>query len=82
MNSCVRAMEGVLGQPTMDARCSLVPYRRGLYAPLRDRWSVNPEHFGQQILGDAQRVVVAAVTHHEQPTRQPLLEAMRAIARH
>ena len=47
----------------------------------RDRRSLNPEHFGEQVLGDLQSVVVAAIAHHEKPTREPLLETVRAIAR-
>jgi hypothetical protein len=34
-----------------------------------DRWSLNTQHFGEQALGDLQRVIVTAVTHHQQPTR-------------
>jgi hypothetical protein len=40
-------------------------------------WSLDTQHFGEQILSDPQCVLVTAVTHHEQPTRQPLLEAVR-----
>ena len=42
---------------------------------------LDAQHFGKQVLGDVQCVIVTAVTHHEQPTRQPLLEAVRAVAR-
>jgi hypothetical protein len=48
----------------------------------RDRWPLDAQHFGEQILRIQQCVVVTAVTHHEQPTRQPLLEAVRTVARH
>src|ERR1019366_2605534 len=45
-----------------------------------DRWPLGAQHFGEQVLSDQQCVIVTAVTHHEQPTRQPLLEAVWAIA--
>ncbi len=48
---------------------------------IRDGWPLDTQHFGQQVLSDRQCVLVAAVTHHEQPTRQPLLEAVRTVAR-
>jgi hypothetical protein len=47
-----------------------------------DSWPLNTQHFGENTLGDQQCVLVIAVTHHEQPTRQPLLEAVRTVARH
>src|SRR6202158_5778535 len=34
-----------------------------------DGWPLDAQHFGEQSLGDLQRVIVTAVTHHEQPTR-------------
>jgi hypothetical protein len=40
-----------------------------------DGWPLNPQHFGEQVLADPQDVVAAAVAHHQQPARQPLLEA-------
>src|ERR1700730_8473037 len=49
---------------------------------IRDGWPLNTQHFGEKVLGDRQCVLVTAVTHHEQPTRQPLLEAVRTVARH
>ena len=49
---------------------------------IRDGWPLNTQHFGEKALGDRQCVLVTAVTHHEQPTRQPLLEAVRTVARH
>jgi hypothetical protein len=49
---------------------------------IRDGWSLDTQHLGQQVLGDRQCVLITAVTHHEQPTRQPLLEAVRTIARY
>ena len=49
---------------------------------IRDAWSVDTQHFAEQVLSDREHVTVTAVTHHEQPTRQPLLEAVRPIARH
>ena len=48
----------------------------------RDGRPLNTQHFGEQALGDQQCVLVTAITHHEQPTRQPLLEAVRTVARH
>ena len=39
-------------------------------------------NLGEKVLGDRQRVLVRAVTHHEQPARQPLLETVRTVARH
>jgi hypothetical protein len=35
-------------------------------------WPLNTQHFGEQFLGNRQCVVITAVTHREQPTRQPL----------
>ena len=46
-----------------------------------DGWSLDTQHFGKQVLGDQQYVIVAAVPHHEQPARQPFLEAVRSVAR-
>ena len=48
---------------------------------IRDGWPLDTQHFGEQALSDRQYVIVA-VTHHEQPTRQPLLEAVRTVARY
>jgi hypothetical protein len=48
---------------------------------VRDGRPLNSQHFGEKALGDRQCVPVTAVTHHEQPTRQPLLEAVRTVAR-
>jgi hypothetical protein len=53
-----------------------------LFGGIRDGWPLNTQHFGEKALGDRQCVPVTAVTHHEQPTRQPLLEAVRTIARY
>jgi hypothetical protein len=36
---------------------------------IRDGWPLDTQHFGEQALSDKERVAVAAVTHHEQPTR-------------
>src|ERR1700676_3989877 len=52
-----------------------------LLGGIADAWPLHTQHFGEQILGDGERVAVAAVAHHEQPTRQPLLEAVRTVAR-
>ena len=57
-------------------------YTFQLSGGIRDGWPLNTQHFGEKALGDRQCVPVAAVTHHEQPTRQPLLEAVRTIARY
>jgi hypothetical protein len=40
-----------------------------LTGSIRDGWPLDPQHFGEQVLSNLQRVIVAAVTHHEQPTR-------------
>jgi hypothetical protein len=47
-----------------------------------DGWPLDTQHFGEQVLSDRKRVIVAAVTHHEQPTCQSLLEAVRTVARY
>jgi hypothetical protein len=36
---------------------------------VRDGWPLDTQHFREQALSDWQRVIVTAVTHHEQPTR-------------
>lgn len=36
---------------------------------IRDGWPLDTQHFGEQVLGDRQGVIVIAVSHHEQPTR-------------
>ena len=36
---------------------------------IRDGWSLDTQHFGEQALSDKERVSVAAVPHHEQPAR-------------
>jgi hypothetical protein len=51
-----------------------------LLGGVRDGWSLDTQHFGEQVLSDRQRVAISAVTHHEQPTRQSLLEAVRTVA--
>src|ERR1700730_9950647 len=48
---------------------------------IRDGWPLDAQHFGEQGLSDLQCVIVTAVAHHEQPAREPLLEAVRAVAR-
>ena len=53
-----------------------------LAGSIRDGWPLNTQHFGEKALGNRQYVAVTAVTHHEQPARQPLLEAVRTVARH
>ena len=47
---------------------------------IRNGWPLHPQHVGQQRLGDVQGLAIVAVKHHEQPTGEPLLEAMRTIA--
>ena len=49
---------------------------------IRDGRPLDTQHFGEQILSDLQCIIVTAVTHHEQPTRQSLLQAMRTVARY
>jgi hypothetical protein len=36
---------------------------------IRDGWSLDSQHFGEQALSDRERVTVTAVAHHEQPSR-------------
>ena len=36
---------------------------------IANAWPLDTQHFGKQALSDKERVAVAAVTHHEQPTR-------------
>src|SRR5580693_1414358 len=47
-----------------------------------DGWPLDTQYFGEQALSDLQRVIVSTVTHHKQPTRQPLLETVRPVARY
>jgi hypothetical protein len=47
----------------------------------RDRWPLDTQHFGEQVLSDREPVTVTAVTHHEEPTCQSLLETVRTVAR-
>ena len=49
---------------------------------IRNGWPLDTQHLGEKVLSDRKNVVVTAVTHHEQPTRQPLLETVGAIARY
>jgi hypothetical protein len=42
---------------------------------IRDGRPLDTQHFGEKALSDRQRVLVTVVTHHQQPTCQPLLEA-------
>jgi hypothetical protein len=66
-----------LPEAALNPTCAFQPT-----GSIRDGWPLNTQHFGEKILGDRQCVLVTAVTHHEQPTRQPLLEAVRTIARY
>jgi hypothetical protein len=63
-------------QPASLSRCPKIRSRRS------DGWPLDTQHFGEQVLSDLQSVIVSAVTHHEQPTRQPLLETVRPVARY
>src|SRR5271170_6022649 len=47
---------------------------------IRDGWPLDTQHFGEEVVSDQQCVIVAAVAHHEEPTRQPLFEAVGAVA--
>jgi hypothetical protein len=53
-----------------------------LAGSIRDGWPLDTQHFGEQVLSDREHVTVIAVTHHEQPPPQPLLEAVRTVARY
>jgi hypothetical protein len=52
-----------------------------LAGSIRDGWPLDTQRLGEKVLGDRQCVPVTAVAHHEHPTRQPLLEAVRTVAR-
>jgi hypothetical protein len=47
-----------------------------------DSRPVDSQHFAEEVLSNQQFVVITAVTHHEQPTGQPLFEAVRSVARY
>jgi hypothetical protein len=47
---------------------------------IRDSWSLYTQHFGEQVLGNRQFVVISAVTHHKKPTRQSLFKGVGAVA--
>ena len=47
---------------------------------IRDGWPLDPQHFCEQGLSDEEHVTVPAIAHHEQPTRQSLLKAVRPVA--
>src|ERR1700683_4354901 len=51
-----------------------------LLGSIADARPLHTQHVGEQVLSDRERVAVTAVTHHQQPTRQPLLEAVRTVA--
>jgi hypothetical protein len=53
-----------------------------LSGSIRNGWPLNTQHFSEQVLSDLQCVIVTAVSHHEQPMCQPLLEIVRTVARH
>jgi hypothetical protein len=66
-----------LPEATLDQACAFQ-----LSGSIRDGRPLNTQHFGEKALGNRQCVPVTAVTHHEQPTRQSLLEAVRTVASH
>src|SRR5713226_7743613 len=41
---------------------------------IRNGGPLHSQHRGEQVLGDQHGVIVTAVTHHEEPTCQPLLK--------
>jgi hypothetical protein len=47
---------------------------------MADGGPVHAEHFRQQVLRDGYAVIVVPVAHHEKPSREPPLKAVRAIA--
>ena len=47
---------------------------------IRDGRPLDAQHFREQVKSNRQCVIVSSVTHHEQPARQPLLEAVRTVA--
>src|ERR1700736_1669938 len=49
---------------------------------IRDGWPLDTQHLREQALSDRQCVIVTAVTLQEEPPRQPLLEAVRTVARY
>ena len=49
---------------------------------IRNGRPLHCQHCGEQVLGDRHCVIVTAVTHHEQPTCQALLDAVRTVARY
>jgi hypothetical protein len=51
-----------------------------LLGGIRNGRPLDTQHLPQQALSDQQYVVVTSVTHHEQPSRKPLLEAVGAVA--
>jgi hypothetical protein len=61
--------------PALNQTCTFQ-----LSGSIRDGWPLNTQHFGKQVLRDRQHVPVSAVTHHEEPTRQSLLEAVGTVA--
>jgi hypothetical protein len=34
-----------------------------------DGWPLHPQHMGKEGLSDSQRIAIAPIVHHEQPTR-------------
>src|SRR6202171_3652454 len=66
-----------LPEAALNPTCAFQPT-----GSIRDGWPLNTQHFGEKVLGDRQCVPVTSVTHHEQPTRHSLLEAVCTVARH
>ena len=66
-----------LPEAALNQTCAFQPT-----GSIRDGWPLNTQHFGEKALGDRELVPITAVTHHEKPTRQALLEAVRTVARH
>jgi hypothetical protein len=51
-----------------------------LRSDVRNAWSLDPQHSGEQVLRNLEHITVSAVTHHEQPARQALLETVGTVA--
>ena len=47
---------------------------------IRDGGPLSTQHLGQKILRNQESIIVATVTHHEEPARQPLRKAVGAVA--
>ena len=69
--------DGNLLPASLDKTCTLQ-----LMGGIRDAWPLDPQHIGKKVMGDGECILVAAVAHHEEPTREPFFEAMGTVARH